>query len=397
MIDQVQTQGYFWKSSAAIFALCLIFGALNMYNGRFEMRDMQVYFDAAGKLLAGESPYGQAFGLSSGFYKYSPAAALVFAPFHLVSWFTARVIFYVLISASIAWHLPRFMARIADQFNRQSAVTTGAIALTTLTLAGHFSRELLLGNVNWLLLVLLLFAFFRMERQPYLSGVLFAFALAFKPHFAVLIPWFLLRQQFAVLIAAASTLLVLFFLPAAGWGMTHNLDLLHEWLDAMRAHNQALADSPNTLYGVPSRWFGIEGRWLVLVTLAIVAVALGVWILMNWYRESLGRLKPRHNLFLEYALILAIIPNLVHTDTEHFMWTFPLIALFFMLLPAIATRWKWLLGAVWLVCVIPYTLATPDLWGADGSRWLEQSGVLGWANVVLSFAALAAHQLSREQ
>lgn len=397
MVENVPIQHHFWKSSAALFALCLVFGALNIYNGRFEMRDMQVYFDAAGKLLAGESPYGQAFGLSSGFYKYSPAAALLFAPLHAVSWFAARVMFYLLISASIAWHLPRFMVRIAGQFDRSSAVTGLAIALTALTLAGHVSRELLLGNVNWLLLVVLLLAFFRMERQPYLSGVLFAFALAFKPHFAVLIPWFFLRQQFAVLIAALSALLVLFFLPAAGWGMEHNLDLLHEWLNAMRAHNQALADSPNTLYGVPSRWFGIEGSWLVLMTLSIVAVALGVWILMNWYRESLGRLKPRHNLFLEYALILAIIPNLVHTDTEHFMWTFPLLTLFFMLLPALAMKWRVLLLAVWALCVIPYTIATPDLWGADGARWLEQSGVLGWANVVLCFAALAAHQLSREQ
>lgn len=369
-----------------------MFGALNIYNDRFGMSDMQVYFDAAGKLLAGESPYGTAFGLSSGFYKYSPAAALVFAPFHLVSWFTARVLFYLIISASIAWYLPRFMVLISRQLDCEVSLKSGVVALTALTLAGHISRELLLGNVNWILLVLLLIAFFRMERQPYLTGILFAVALAFKPHFAVLFPWFLLRRQFTVLLTAAGVLLVLFFLPAAGWGMSYNLDLLHEWLATMRAHNHKLADSPNTFYGVPSRWFGIEGSWLVLFTLSVVAVGLGVWILLNWYREALGRLKVRHNLFLEYALILAIIPNLVHTDTEHFMWTFPLIAVFFLGFGRLSGRLKWLLGTLWVLCMLPYTFATPDLWGSDTARWLEQSGILGWANAVMCFAGLAVQR-----
>lgn len=380
--------------SMAIGLLCLAYGALNLFNGRFTLYDLQVYYDAAGRLIDGASPYHTAFGLSSGFYKYSPSAAIFFIPLHVLGWMGARVVFFILIAGTLAAFFPRMVVCI----NRATGLTNNSIMLQTtlvaLMLGGHLSRELLLGNVNWLLMLVLLFAFFTLEKRAGLSGVLLGFALAFKPHFAVLLPWYIVRKRYVELATAMLTLFVLFFLPAAGWGWAGNLDLLIEWFETMRMHNTGLAGSPNTLYGVPARLFGWEGQWPVVLTLALVAVMILAYVLRNFWLEATQSRLPASNMLMEFALIMALIPNLVHTDTEHFMWTFPLLVVVFgrLLDSSLAAPVRAALALVCILCALPYTLASPDLWGATRSQWLEQSGVLGWSNVVLVVMAIVLYR-----
>ncbi|MFT6411844.1 MAG: hypothetical protein ACJA15_002676, partial [Flavobacteriales bacterium] len=129
------------------------------------MRDLQVYYDAAMWLFDGESPYGKAFGLSSGYYKYSSSAALLFTPLHLLGWFSARVFFFLLISVSFASRIPQLIDWIQEQL--QTKVNRNAVALlVVLSLVGHFSRELLLGNVNWLLLIWVFSGFILLKSKP---------------------------------------------------------------------------------------------------------------------------------------------------------------------------------------------------------------------------------------
>ncbi|MFT5957483.1 MAG: putative membrane protein YjdF, partial [Flavobacteriales bacterium] len=154
-----------YRISILIFSLAVLFGVLNMINGRFQMRDLQVYYDAAMWLFDGESPYGKAFGLSSGYYKYSSSAALLFTPLHLLGWFSARVFFFLLISVSFASRIPQLIDWIQEQL--QTKVNRNAVALlVVLSLVGHFSRELLLGNVNWLLLIWVFSGFILLKSKP---------------------------------------------------------------------------------------------------------------------------------------------------------------------------------------------------------------------------------------
>ncbi|MDG1260514.1 MAG: hypothetical protein P8O05_02040, partial [Flavobacteriales bacterium] len=44
---------------------------------------------------------------------------------------------------------------------------------------------------------------------------------------------------------------------------------------------------------------------------------------------------------------------------------------------------RWVVGVLWALSLIPFAFSTPDIWGSEGARWLEQSGVLGIANIVL--------------
>ena len=88
---------------------------------------------------------------------------------------------------------------------------------------------------------------------------------------------------------------------------------------------------------------------------------------------------------LEFFTITALIPNLVHTDTEHFLWSTIIIAL--MILLAYQEK-KRVLFVVMMLALIPFSLNTPDLWGRAGVELLNQSGSLGIANLLMILSTL---------
>lgn len=378
------------RLSLVLFLLMLLYGILNYFNGRFQMFDLWVYYEAAEKLMVGDSPYHQAFGLSSGFYKYSPFAAYVFVPFHLISWLGTRIVFFSLIAFTLALSLPVMSRYYAQLFGFSSSKSTLAVFVVAVMIGGHVSRELLLGNVNWLLLLLLLVAFELLRRKPFFAGLLIAIALAFKPHFAVLIPWLVLRGHWRALGASVLGFGGILLLPSLAWGWQVNRIHLAEWLSAMQMHNTRLADSPNTLYGLPSNMLQTESFFLVVIMLGIAALLILGFILRHMKREKNAHpsVKLQHQ-FLEYSLILALIPNLVHTDTEHFMWTLPLLFVLTHGCMSAPSRERLVVGGLVILCLIPYTFATPDLWGAEISNRLERGGFLGWSNLGLIFLALS--------
>lgn len=51
----------------------VLFYLVKNIQGRFTMHDLEVDYIAAQRLLDGQPIYDQAFGLSSGLYKYSPS------------------------------------------------------------------------------------------------------------------------------------------------------------------------------------------------------------------------------------------------------------------------------------------------------------------------------------
>ena len=85
--------------------LCLGYYALEWTNGRAQMADFRVYYDAANALLHSDTLYGKAFGVSSGFYKYSPFACIPFIPLALLPYGLASALYYLLTTAAIIFSL----------------------------------------------------------------------------------------------------------------------------------------------------------------------------------------------------------------------------------------------------------------------------------------------------
>lgn len=372
--------------------------------GRSGMADFRVYFDAAATWAAGGSPYGQAFGVSSGFYKYAPVALVPFFPLVALGWAAARWVYWALLLALFAWGMPRLlegMHRLLSAGQTHSPIPHRALLMLALVLCSshHVGRELLLGNVNAVLLAALGGWWWTLNRAARfddtapgeasgrglwtgVAAVGLGAIWAFKPHFLVLLPWLVVRRplQHAVLsvLAFAGWLL----LPAIGVGWEENLGLLGEWWETIRMHNTDTSHSSNTL----ASWWGLQAPWNAVPPLLVMA-AWGAWVLHR-RRRGVGE----RGAFLEVAVVVALLPNLVHTDTEHFMWSLPLVAVWLLRVadarywPSAGQRWGVASGLV--LCMVPYALGTPDLWGRELAAWLERGGPLGAANLILVAGAV---------
>ena len=374
----------------AVTLLCLGYLALEWYNGRAQMADFRVYYDAANALLSGKTLYGKAFGVSSGFYKYSPFACIPFIPLALLPYAIASVLYYLLITATIVF----FSLRLAD-YVCQKLGTASSIVLPImggLFMIDHLERELHLGNINLFLLVLLFEAYRALQsKQSAKGGIVYGLVLLFKPHFLLLLPYLLWKRQFKATWITLACVTIGILLPSIGLGWSKNMQLIHQWATAMGDHNGALQLSPNTVYGLINRIFlnSKAGTWLILMILGLVSLAFGAFILRNDARS--GQRWSDEIRFTEFFLLVGMVPNLVHTDTEHFMWVWPLLMLAIQTARSNQDQWRKTRIALLTLAFIPFAVNSPDLVGTRARLVLDEGG-LGIANLLILAAALIGNK-----
>jgi hypothetical protein len=361
---------YFWKGARWFALLPFIYLVLLFVNQRFQLSDFNVYYGAADALMSGEQVYGKSFGLSSGFYKYSPEVLVPFLPFALLKYDVAAVLFYLLNTVILVLLLNEFKRTFFKETFWGKEVWF-MLAMTFLFFADQLERELFLGNVNALLLLLTLWSVRSIDNKQYAkAGIIYAIVLCFKIHFLILLPYFILKKEWKVLLFTVLGLigaaLVLFSCVPNRFIVLHS-----QWLKAVQAHNVQLDQSPNTIY------FFIQ-KILSSVHMAVVptaAVLIGLTIAGLTYLKFIWRNIGKGFQSKEALILLALIPVLTHTDTEHFLWAMPF---FIMLLMAISTwkkKSKWI-GALVLICAsIPFLLNSPDFVGRDFSKQLDDGGI----------------------
>jgi hypothetical protein len=369
--------------------LCLGYYALEWTNGRAQMADFRVYYDAANALLHSDTLYGKAFGVSSGFYKYSPFACIPFIPLALLPYGLASALYYLLTTAAIIF----FSLRVASYLQglAKSEVAWQLPLITGLFLIDHLERELHLGNVNLLLLILLFETFVLLKsHRDAKAGLLYGIVLLFKPHFLLLLPYFIWKRRVTTLATTLSTFVAGLLLPAMVLGWQANLQLLHQWATAMTDHNMALQLSPNTIYGLINRFCfnGNAGSWLVMAVLATVALSFVGWMLQLDKRE--GQVWSREVRYIEYFFLIGIVPNLVHTDTEHFMWVWPLLALAVQAVLQTENAKRRVILALLAFAFIPFAINSPDIVGKRVQHIFDEGG-LGLANILVLCCGIIAH------
>lgn len=377
------------RFSISVAILCILYYVLEWYNGRAQMADFRVYYDAANALLHGNTLYGKAFGVSSGFYKYSPFACIPFIPLAVLPYSIASVIYYGVTAAAIIF----FSVRVSTYLQGTSANQRLLLPLLAgLFLIDHLERELHLGNINLLLLIALFETFIALKsNQNIRGGVFYGLVLLFKPHFVLLLPYFIWKKRFKTVAASVASVAFGLFLPAVALGWKENMSLLNKWFGAMSDHNLALQRSPNTIYGLLNNTFldGQAGSWLIAVTLLLVAVLVAIFILRN---DRIAGEKWSTNLrYQEYFLLIALVPSLVHTDTEHFMWIWPLLALSIYGLLNKDVKQTWLGIILLALAFIPFAINSPDLVG-NRLQLLFDEGGIGLGNLLIIAAALMVNK-----
>ena len=183
--------------------------------------------------------------------------------------------------------------------------------------------------------------------------------------------------------------LILLCIPILWMGVEASAKDLYDWAGALLAHNSAHVTSFNTLSGLVG-WANNAGlKWIPPL------VVMGMLIFWIGRQKGVGM----HTEACEVFVLIGIIPNLVLTDTEHFMFSFPWLAWWCVVITS-NTFWKklpkwnrWLTTGVFALLMVPYALASPDLWGAEWGGFLEHRGPLGFANLFLVLGGVWTHYI----
>lgn len=363
--------------------LLVLFISLEAINGRLWMNDLRVYFEAARAYLSSEKVYGITFGLGSGYYKYAPPTLPFFVPYACLPFGFSQILHFILIGTCAIGSM-MISARLVTGNAHKGII----LWLATFIIGVHWHRELHLGNINLLLLFVLLLSYLGMVRKKLpLAGIGLGVTLLFKPHFLIILPLITLYRQWKLLlytVAAVAGISMAF----AALNMGQIMDLVGGWIDIVRGHNAELiyvgGDSKqavNTIYTVMHTLFNcvypftpVTGQ--AMLTLLIVALPIGIWLLRNSLRV---RSNSEFQVFL-WMWTIALVPSLTLTDTNHFLFCGPLIVW-------VLSRWNdqqmssllklltgtalFLIGGNWA-----------DLWG-ECSTWMSDHSFLGIGNLLL--------------
>jgi hypothetical protein len=182
-----------------------------------------------------------------------------------------------------------------------------------------------------------------------------------------------------------------FLIPALFVGFAKDLSLYHEWFNTIITHNNYFFDQRDTIhiifYSSFVKYFLTDpGLGFTAVMIAIIALLILVFVLWNLKNERLSTVKelPKIDFTFEFLLIIALVPNLVLTDTEHFMFSIPLVV--FILIYLFNSKNTWLL-VISIIAFFFYLGHLGDLLG-NASDLITDNGGLGIGNILVVGIAL---------
>ena len=291
------------KRSLIIALGVSFFVAIYVIRIRGDMVDFEVNYRAGGRLLAGEGLYRTEDGHFM--FKYLPFSALLYAPFALLPLQLAKAIWYAVTALCTISMFVVSKRLVSGREPRRGLL----LALPPIALAKFCLRELKLGQINTLvMLILLMMTAALVHEQKRLgeraAGALWGLATALKPYGFIFFPYFVVKRAWASLFVGAGVLTVAGLLPAFFYGLRGNFEVHRDWLVTLsRSTPGQLAVNDNvSMIGFFSKWLEDPelARKLALASVALVAVAILAAI-----RE--GR-RVRRAPVLECGLILALIP-----------------------------------------------------------------------------------------
>jgi hypothetical protein len=377
--------------------ILLVLMAMQIINKRFWMHDFEVYYKATQAFMNGEQVYGLAFGLDSGFYKYSPFALFLFLPLSLLPFGIAKVIYFLLIAVATITTLLFSAKLLGNNSGSSFKYSNGMLFLLLAIISSQVFRELHLGNINMILLLLLLISLQLLLTEKHVAaGLLFSIILFIKPHFIILVPLLFMRKYYKCLWITFLGLLFGVLLTAMVSGIEGSIILHKQWFQTMQIHNQSLLQAPDTVYSwlyqtvfyffVPET--STFAKLFPLMILILIAAFFAWFVLANIRSESktLHTGPQKQSFVIEFVLLVALIPNLVLTDSEHFLLSIPIILLFLGLLKQ--NRQPYWFSGLTIIGILLFAMNIHDLVGASISIWLTQNGILGLGNLMLIALAI---------
>ena len=300
-----------------------IFMVFEVRNSRFTMNDFGVYYRAASRLVEGENLYRPA---EDGhyYYKYSPTAAMYFIPFAVFPFALAKVLYWLFLAALMCFGFYFCLKMVKPEFLKIPPKTiNNRLLIIALILSVYLQRELHLGQVNHILLVIyLLIVYLLLKKHDTWAAVLWAMSVFIKPHGLIFLPYFLIKGNFKVMAYFGLFAAVLFFAPSIFWGpkitLTQQGLWFHELTVALGEKQELLRAANHTIFSViarysPLRLFNLSSTAIAIYQATILFLIAGLFL----YLLKLGR-DMEKNRILEMALLISFIPLLTSTDRSAF-------------------------------------------------------------------------------
>jgi hypothetical protein len=362
-----------WGFTLFLVAFCVLFTVVESINGRLWTNDLRVYYEATNDFFADNNPYQHAYGLSTGFFKYPPATLYLFGPQSWMSFGTAQLIHIIMLSGSliVSMSLIRNWVNQSQLFGKKP-LSVGFSYLLFATVAIHLTRELHMGNVNLLLLLL-----FCLGIQAFLTKKMLAFAifwslmLMLKPILILVVIPLIIFSQWKVVLMMAGIGLLLALLPIIQVGWAGNIQLWQNWFSAVAAHGDYLT-SFNSIGSLVNQFTGFSSEWLFSFLFLAFLVTLMV-------RERFKGKTSISNTVAWTCVLSAAVPNFFVTDTEHFLLSMPLI---FLLIERLSQTKKWYWWSVFALGMLLFSFNSSDLLGPDITDIVFNYGFLGMGNLV---------------
>jgi Glycosyltransferase family 87 len=368
--------------------------------------DFAVYHRAARQVIAGHyefypvEAYGGTPGPSQGF-RYVPAIAFLFLPLGWLPLESAALAFFALKLAAV-WYVGATVARRAglSEGGRQVCL------IAFLMVGGYIAEELRFGNVHFLVVTLMVFAYDRAEAgSVLLPAAALAVAIAIKITPVALLAYFAVRRRGAVCLATAAILAFLIVAPAAVMGSAANARELRAY--ATYAAEKVDEEDNYALRGVLVRYLTpghadvshveasiadlpmtvVNGIWLIgLVGLGLAAVA-AVW------REDDDPLVR----LLEFSIVLTgTVLASPHTQRRYFVTLYvPAVALVALLAARPSPSDKRSILIALLAIALPATIL-PLVFGGRRLALLYEAGSPYFFGTLVLFGVLVMMTVRRK-
>jgi len=325
-----------WRFSFAVLGfVLLLFMLFEIKNGRFDMKDLHVYYVAAERLMSGENLYRP---IEDGHfhYKYSPEAAIFFIPLVIFPYGAAKVIFWLFLSAISCANLYLAMLLIRPDFkNGEASLANAIVFLAALILGVHVQRELHLGQVNQILLFMYL-ALAQLVRgnKNVLAAALWAVTMFLKPYGLMFLPYFLIKKKFRLIFALPVFVAAIALAPAAFFGWHGSIGQhalwLHELSVELSDKQELLAAANHTIFSIlvrytPLGWIHFDNGSALIYQIAVTSLLAGLYLHLMQRGKGLA-----DSFMLEWGILIALIPLLAATSHNAYGF-FGLVVVFSLL------------------------------------------------------------------
>ena len=284
-----------WLLLIAALASALFIG---IKAKRDRLVDFEVYRTAAARALAAEPLYRPEDGHFQ--YKYLPVFALAMAPFALASPALATGSWFVL-SVGLLCLFMRLSARWLPDRRLTEWTLLWLVAIFT---AKFWVKELMLGQSNILLGILLIGALAAAQRDRWqLAAVLVGLGTFVKPYAILLLPWLAIVGGLQAVLVASTVLVIGLAVPAVVYGWQGNVALLVDWYRTVTA-----TTAPNLLFPENISLVSMWAKWLGPAPVWPLAVMTGAGALVLFGTTLVMRRRVSEPNYLEFGVLMILVP-----------------------------------------------------------------------------------------